>query len=126
MERPKYLRIYIIGVIIVAIITYLCLHKSSDKSYEHNMRQLSDKSILLMRKNDSLNQANKILKLKIDSIEARKEILKEKKIMLDSRINQINKEQYETHNYINHLSGDNISDEFTKYLTNRSESKNAN
>ena len=55
MNNPKYIRLYLIIVAIVMIITCVCFHSSRVNDYENQLHKLNDKSMLLMRKNDSLD-----------------------------------------------------------------------
>jgi hypothetical protein len=105
---------------------YLCFHNTDEKMYDEKLHELSEKSIMLMRKNDSLDNINKKLNIKIDSIQKETEVLKGKSVALDSTLKSINNKRNEIPNYIKRLSANGVSDEFTKYLNEKTKSRNPN
>jgi len=126
MDNPKYVRIYLIIILVVGIMEYWCFHNSDEIILDGKLHELTEKSIMLMRKNDSLNDINKNLKIKIDSIQKETEVLKGKTVVLDSTLKSINKKRNEIPNYVKRLSANGVSDEFTKYLNEKTKSRNVN
>jgi len=126
MQNPKYVRVYLIIVLVIGIMGYWCFHNSDEIILDGKLHELTEKSIMLMRKNDSLNDINKRLTIKIDSIKVETEILKQKSISLDSTLKKINKNRNEIPNYVKRLSANDVSDEFTKYLNEKTKSRNYN
>ena len=126
MQNPKYVRVYLIIVLVIGIMGYWCFHNSDEIILDGKLHELTEKSIMLMRKNDSLNDINKRLTIKIDSIKVETEILKQKSISLDSTLKKINKNRNEIPNYVKRLSANGVSDEFTKYLNEKTKSRNVN
>jgi len=126
MKNHKYIIVYLILILIVGLMGCFCYYHRNDVVQDGKLRDYANKSVILMRKNDSLMNKNKELSTKIDGVKTQTEVFKNRSIVLDSEKKRINRQRDEIPNYVEHLPANGVSDAFTKYLDKKTESRNPN
>lgn len=118
MKKLDFKTIVIVILGACLIISFLFKQKSNINIHEDELKKLHVENSSLVKKNDSLLMINKELDKKILSIDKE---LQANQVKLDETTNQLERltnRKNEIPTYINNLSANGVSNEFSKYLEN--------
>lgn len=120
----KTIAIIILGVAL--IISFFFGQKSNSGDSKDEIQKLKDENVSLALKNDSIKHLNEKLDKEISDINSQVVANNEKLSTTLLELDKLKKERHEIPSKVARMSGDGVSSAFSKYLQDRTKSKNNN